>query len=160
MERVIGQKSDEKAIADAPEEEKPVKTKKKSVKQSSEDEILNKNAIEINPRLEEAVMRTVVLGWGRMNPITSGHGILVNKIKDVARKNKATPLVYISHSQDPKKNPLDYDDKIMIAKKAFGNNIIQKSKSRTIIQIMQELETRFEKVILVVGDDRVTSRAP
>ena len=155
MERVIGQKSDEKAIADAPEEEKPVKTKKKSVKQSSEDEILNKNAIEINPRLEEAVMRTVVLGWGRMNPITSGHGILVNKIKDVARKNKATPLVYISHSQDPKKNPLDYDDKIMIAKKAFGNNIIQKSKSRTIIQIMQELETRFEKVILVVGDDRV-----
>ena len=155
MERVIGQKSDEKAIADAPEEEKPVKTKKKSVKQSSQDEILNKNAIEINPRLEEAVMRTVVLGWGRMNPITSGHGILVNKIKDVARKNKATPLVYISHSQDPKKNPLDYDDKIMIAKKAFGNNIIQKSKSRTIIQIMQELETRFEKVILVVGDDRV-----
>ena len=155
MEKVIGQKSDEKAIADAPEEEKPVKTKKKSVKQSSQDEILNKNAIEINPRLEEAVMRTVVLGWGRMNPITSGHGILVNKIKDVARKNKATPLVYISHSQDPKKNPLDYDDKIMIAKKAFGNNIIQKSKSRTIIQIMQELETRFEKVILVVGDDRV-----
>ena len=155
MEKVIGQKSDEKAIADEPEEEKPVKTKKKSVKQSSEDELLNKNAIEINPRLEEAVMRTVVLGWGRMNPITSGHGILVDKIKDVARKNKATPLVYISHSQDPKKNPLDYDDKIMIAKKAFGNNIIQKSKSRTIIQIMQELETRFEKVILVVGDDRV-----
>lgn len=155
MERVIGLKSDEKAIADTPEDDKPVKAKKKSVKQSSEDELLNKNAIEINPRLEEAVMRTAVLGWGRMNPITSGHEVLVNKIKDVARKIKATPIIYISHSQDPKKNPLDYDDKIMIAKKAFGNNIIQKSKSRTIIQIMQELETRFEKVVLVVGSDRV-----
>ena len=155
MDKVIGQKSDEKAIADTPQDDKPVKAKKKSVKKSSEDELLNKNAIEINPRLEEAVMRTVVLGWGRMNPITSGHEILVNKIKAVAKKIKATPIIYVSHSQDPKKNPLDYDDKIMIAKKAFGNNIIQKSKSRTIIQIMQELENSYEKVVLVVGSDRV-----
>jgi len=155
MDKVIGQKSDEKAIADTPQDDKPVKAKKKSVKKSSEDELLNKNAIEINPRLEEAVMRTVVLGWGRMNPITSGHEILVNKIKAVAKKMKATPIIYVSHSQDPKKNPLDYDDKIMIAKKAFGNNIIQKSKSRTIIQIMQELENSYEKVVLVVGSDRV-----
>ena len=133
-------------------EEKPVK--KKSVKKASEDEILNKNAIEINPKMNEAPMRTVVLGWGRMNPITSGHELLVNKIKEVAKKNRATPIIYISHSQDAKKNPLSYDDKIMLAKRAFGN-IIQKSNSKTIMQIMKELEDRFDKVILVAGDDRV-----
>ena len=133
-------------------EEKPVK--KKSVKKASEDEILNKNAIEINPKMNEAPMRTVVLGWGRMNPITSGHELLVNKIKEVAKKNRATPVIYISHSQDAKKNPLSYEDKVMLAKRAFGN-IIQKSNSKTIMQIMKELEDRFDKVILVAGDDRV-----
>ena len=86
--------------------------------------------------MNEAPMRTVVLGWGRMNPITSGHELLVNKIKEVAKKNRATPVIYISHSQDAKKNPLSYEDKVMLAKRAFGN-IIQKSNSKTIMQIMK-----------------------
>ena len=129
--------------------EKPKKASKKV-----KDELLVKNAIEINPKLEEAPNKTVVLGWGRMNPITVGHEKLVNKIKSVARAEGATPLVYVSHSQDAKKNPLDYDDKIMLAKKAFGN-IIVKSNSRTIIQIMQELQKDFSKVVLVVGQDRI-----
>ena len=134
--------------------EKKVSDNKKLSKKEK-DEVLNKNAIEINPKLDEAVDKTVVLGWGRMNPITVGHEKLVNKIKDVARNNSATPLIYISHSQDAKKNPLDYDDKIMLAKKAFGNKVIQKSKSKTIIQIMKELQAKFSKVILVVGQDRI-----
>jgi len=129
--------------------EKPKKASKKV-----KDELLVKNAIEINPKLEEAPNKTVVLGWGRMNPITVGHEKLVNKIKSVARSEAATPLIYVSHSQDAKKNPLDYDDKIMLAKKAFGN-IIVKSNARTIIQIMQELQKKFSKVILVVGQDRI-----
>jgi nicotinic acid mononucleotide adenylyltransferase len=91
-----------------------------------------------------------------MNPITVGHEKLVNKIKEVARANSATPLIYITHSQDAKKNPLEYDDKIMLAKKAFGNKVIQKSKSKTIMQVMGELQAGYSKVILVVGSDRVT----
>jgi nicotinic acid mononucleotide adenylyltransferase len=132
--------------------DKTEKSKKASKK--VKDELLVKNSIEVNPKLEEAPNKTVVLGWGRMNPITVGHEKLVNKIKSVARSEAATPLIYVSHSQDAKKNPLDYDDKIMLAKKAFGN-IIVKSNARTIIQIMQELQKKFSKVILVVGQDRI-----
>ena len=132
--------------------DKTEKSKKASKK--VKDELLVKNAIEVNPKLEEAPNKTVVLGWGRMNPITVGHEKLVNKIKSVARSEAATPLIYVSHSQDAKKNPLEYDDKIMLAKKAFGN-IIVKSNARTIIQIMQELQKKFSKVILVVGQDRI-----
>jgi shikimate kinase len=127
----------------------------KKLSKKEKDEVLNKNAIEINPTLNEAPDKTVVLSWGRMNPITVGHEKLVNKIKDVARKNSATPLLFITHSQDAKKNPLDYDDKISLAKKAFGNKLVQKSKSRTIMQVMKELESQYSKVILVVGSDRV-----
>ena len=134
-------------------DDKVVNDKKLSKKEK--EEILNKNAIEINPKLDEAVDKTVVLGWGRMNPITVGHEKLVNKIKSVAKQNSATPLVYITHSQDAKKNPLDYDDKIMLAKKAFGSKVLVKSRSKTIMDVMKELEGKFSKVILVVGQDRV-----
>jgi nicotinic acid mononucleotide adenylyltransferase len=147
-------KSMEEPEANSGEEPTPKKATKKTTKKVK-DELLVKNAIEINPKLEEAPNKAVVLGWGRMNPITVGHEKLVNKIKSVARQESATPLIYISHSQDAKKNPLDYDDKIMLAKKAFGDKLIVKSNARTIIQIMQELQKKFSRVILVVGQDRI-----
>ena len=138
------------AEEDKQDEKKSVEARQKKNKK---DEVYN-NKIEINPKLEEAAGSTAVVGWGRMNPITSGHEKLVNKIGEVARKNSATPLVFLTHSQDAKKNPLSYDDKVMLAKKAFGS-MIQKSKSKTIIQVMQELEKKFKDVILVVGADRI-----
>ena len=133
--------------------EKKPEPKKKS-KADKEDEILVKNTIEINPKLQEAKGGTVVMGWGRMNPITSGHEKLVTKIKAVARKEGATPVVYLTHTQNSKKDPLSYNDKIMLAKRAFGN-IVQKSNAKTIMQAMQELEKKYTKVILVVGADRI-----
>jgi len=129
------------------------KDKKKASKKSGEEAIV-KNSIEINPKLEEAKGDTAVIGWGRMNPITSGHEKLVNKIKEIARKQGATPHVFLTHTQDAKKNPLSYDDKVMLAQKAFGN-IIHKSKSKTIMQAMAELQAKYNKIILVVGADRI-----
>lgn len=146
-------KADDVPEKDDKKVEKKPEPKKKS-KADKEDEVLVKNSIEINPKLEEAKGDTVVLGWGRMNPITSGHEKLVNKINDVARKEGGKPVIYLTHSQDPKKNPLSYNDKVMLAKKAFGN-AIQKSKAKTIMQALGELEKKFTKVILVVGADRI-----
>jgi len=131
-------------------EKKTVSTRKK---ENMKDKVYN-NRIEINPTLNEQTGKTVVFGWGRINPVTIGHEKLANKIKDVARKEKATPLLYLSHSQDPKKNPLSYNDKIMLAQKAFGS-MVKKSNAKTIMQVMQELENKFDNVILVVGQDRV-----
>jgi hypothetical protein len=42
----------------------------------------------------------------------------------------------------------------MLAQKAFGS-MVKKSNAKTIIQAMQELENKFDNVILVVGQDRV-----
>ena len=129
--------------------------KKVAKKREKKDEALVKNTIEINPKLEEAKGGTVVLAWGRMNPITIGHEKLVKKLQDVARKQNATPIVYLTHTQNAKKDPLSYDDKIMLAQKAFGY-IVQKSASKTIIQVMQELQKKYSNVVLVVGSDRVS----
>ncbi len=123
-------------------------------KKSKKDEVLNKNTIIVNPQLQEAASARVVVSFGRMNPPTVGHEKLVNKVKEIARKTGAKAEIYLSHSQDAKKNPLTYDDKVMIAKEAFGS-IVQKAAAKTIIDVMKTLQSHYGEVTLVVGADRV-----
>lgn len=99
-------------------------------------------------------MKKAIISFGRMNPMTVGHQKLVDKIKSVAKTKHGTPMLFLSHSQDKKKNPLSYDQKIKYAKKAFGNVVI-KSPSKTLIQVMQELDKTYSDVVLIVGSDRV-----
>ena len=101
-------------------------------------------------------MSKAVITWGRLNPVTIGHEKLVNKVKSEAKKRGAMPHVYISHTQDAKKNPLDYNTKYNFARKAFGP-VVTKSTSKTIIQVLQEVEKMgHNEVVIIVGSDRVS----
>jgi predicted kinase len=101
-------------------------------------------------------MSKAVITWGRLNPVTIGHEKLVNKVKSEAKKRGAMPHVFISHSQDAKKNPLDYNTKYNFARKAFGP-VVTKSTSKTIIQVLQEVEKMgHNEVVIIVGSDRVS----
>jgi len=104
--------------------------------------------------IEEQKQKAVVLSFGRLNPITSGHAKLVDKIKSVAKDEGAQPHLYLSHSQDKAKNPLEYDEKYKYARQAFGA-VVKKSRSRTIIEVLKELDKKFDRVIIVVGSDRI-----
>ena len=53
-----------------------------------------------------------VLAFGRMNPPTTGHLKMINKVREVAKKTGGTHSVVTSHSQDSKKNPLSAKQKI------------------------------------------------
>tara|TARA_B100000900_G_scaffold416272_1_gene450868 strand:+ start:5473 stop:9078 length:3606 start_codon:yes stop_codon:yes gene_type:complete len=99
-------------------------------------------------------MKKLVFTFGRMNPPTIGHEKLANKIKEVARKENANPRIYLSHTQNPKKDPLSYNDKYRFATKAFG--IVKRSQSKQIFQILPEIEKEgFTDIIMVVGSDRI-----
>ena len=101
-------------------------------------------------------MSKAVFAFGRMNPPTVGHEKLAKKVSDEARKRKAMPHIYLSHSQDKKKNPLSYKDKIKYATRAFGK-MVTKSSSKTIISVMQELQKMgHTEIVLIAGSDRVT----
>jgi nicotinic acid mononucleotide adenylyltransferase len=82
-------------------------------------------------------MKKAVLSFGRLNPPTVGHEKLVTKVQELARRSNATPLVYLSHTQNVKKDPLSYADKITFARKAFGSLVIPTS-ARTIIEVLKE----------------------
>ena len=100
-------------------------------------------------------MKKAVVGWGRMNPPTIGHQKLVDRIITVAKRERADPRVYLTHTQSPKKDPLQYRDKIRLAAKAFGS-VVKPSTSRTIIELMKELQRDgYKEVIIVAGSDRV-----
>jgi nicotinic acid mononucleotide adenylyltransferase len=110
--------------------------------------------INLEPKLNEAKSDTAVITFGRFSPPTIGHEKLVNKIVAEAKKRKAMPLVFASHSFDKKKNPIPYSTKIAYLQKAFGK-IVQKSSARTIIEVAKELDGKFANLVVVVGSDRI-----
>ena len=99
--------------------------------------------------------KIAVFSFGRLNPPTIGHGKLADVVAKAAAKLGATPRMYLSHTQDAKKNPLSYDMKVKYAQAAFGN-IVVSSTANTIIKVLQELAgDGFTDIVYVAGSDRV-----
>ena len=98
--------------------------------------------------------RSVVLAFGRLNPPTIGHEKLVNKIISVAKTNKAEAHLYVTHTQDPKKNPLGYDKKINYLKKSFGT-IVKRTEDRTLMHVLKTMDGKYDNVYIIAGSDRV-----
>ena len=95
-------------------------------------------------------MKTAVITFGRFNPITVGHEMLVNKVKGVAASVSGTPLVFLSHSQDNNRNPLNYLVKFNLAQIAFGKCVVM-SPLNNIIEIVKSLDADYDNIVFV-GD--------
>lgn len=104
---------------------------------------------------EESV---VYFTFGRMNPPTIGHGKLLDTLASKARR--APYRIFLSQSNDKKKNPLQYKDKVKHVRKMFpkhARSIILNNKIKTPFDALTFLyDQGFRKVVLVAGSDRVT----
>lgn len=96
----------------------------------------------------------IVFAFGRMNPPTKGHEKLVRFMGDISAENK--PRLYLSHTQDKKKNPLSYEDKIKFVKKLAEPEVdVIDTDLREILYIVVALQQEgFSKITLVCGEDR------
>ena len=102
--------------------------------------------------------KTAVITFGRAAIPTKGHQVLFDAVNSIAKKEHATPMIYLSHSFDKKKNPVDYDTKVDYLTKCGIKSIIKSSEVKTIFDVLNKLEKeKYEKVIFVVGSDRVDS---
>ena len=102
--------------------------------------------------------KPVVFAFGRMNPPTTGHEKLVEKVHKEAKKHGAYHEVVLSHSQDKKKNPLDVEIKVKHAKRFFPHtNIKAASKTEpTLLHHAARLsKAGHDHLIMVAGSDRV-----
>ena len=74
--------------------------------------------------LQEQKEKHAVMAFGRMNPVTVGHEKLVSTVQGIAKKVGGSAHIVVSHSQDPKKNPLTPQQKLKHTKRAFpGVNV-------------------------------------
>ena len=96
--------------------------------------------------------------FGRMNPPTVGHEKLLDKLASAAGKNDY--FVFVSQTQDKKKNPLNYNQKVKHIRKMFprhARRVMINKKVRTPFDAMTFLyEKGYKSVVMVVGSDRVT----
>ena len=101
---------------------------------------------------------TIVFTFGRFNPPTVGHEVLIKAVESVARTKGGDYLIFPSHTQDARKNPLTQSEKIKYMKKMFPGyrrNIVT-STGKTALDIASELyKKKYTKLVMVVGSDRV-----
>jgi len=102
---------------------------------------------------------TAVFTFGRFNPPTIGHEKLLKVIESTATKNDADQFIFLSQSQDAKKNPLSASQKLMFMKLMFPKQrrAFPTTSARTALEALVELykQQKHSKVIMVVGSDRV-----
>ena len=102
-------------------------------------------------------MKTLVYAFGRMNPPTAGHGKLIQKVKQLAQRERADHLIVVSHSQDKHKNPLTPQKKVAHLKRMFPQTKFKASDrvNPNFIKQLGLITGKYDKVIMVAGSDRV-----
>ena len=99
---------------------------------------------------------TLTVAFGRFNPPTKGHAKLLDAAKRQAAGGKYR--IYPSRSEDPKKNPLNPDEKISYMRKMFpdhGERIVNDDDMKTIFDVLQKAdEDGYGSVNIMVGADR------
>ena len=101
---------------------------------------------------------TIVFTFGRFNPPTVGHEKLIIAVENVAKAKGGDYLIFPSHTQDTKKNPLTQAQKIKYIKEMFPK---QKRKivagtGKTALEVASTLyDKKYTNLVMVVGSDRV-----
>jgi hypothetical protein len=118
----------------------------------------NKNSMEFSFKkflIEEE--KVVYFTFGRMNPPTIGHEKVLNKLSQLSKQMPYR--IYLSQSQDEKKNPLNYRSKVKYARKMFpkhARSILNDATIKNPLHALVKLYNEgFKKVVMVAGSDRV-----
>lgn len=113
---------------------------------------------------ETGTSKTAVFAFGRFNPPTRGHEKIVNTVLKVAADRGGDPFIFTSHSQDPKKNPMEYDTKIGFMRAVFPNVTVVHDEQqsgvtgpiRTVFHVAGFLnDMGYTDIVLVAGSDRI-----
>lgn len=103
---------------------------------------------------EKSGTGTVAFCFGRMNPPTIGHA----RLFDVMSSASSDYKIFVSGTQDKKKNPLSYEEKVkfikLIHSEHAGHLVVDRSLN-TIVKIAVALyDQGYRDAVFVAGDDR------
>ena len=96
--------------------------------------------------------KTAVFAFGRMNPPTIGH----KKLADAVLAQAGDPYIFLSQSQKPQTDPLDFATKLKFAQKFFPGITVGDPEVKTIIQALTKLDQLgYDNIIYIAGSDRI-----
>ncbi len=105
--------------------------------------------------LFEAEDKHVTFCFGRLNPPTVGHKQLLDTVASEGGDYK----IFVSPSQDPKKNPLDYSTKIKFIKAIlpeYAKDIVEDASLNTPVKVASYLYSKgYRAATFVAGSDRL-----
>ena len=106
--------------------------------------------------IKELPSNKVVFAFGRFQPPTTGHELLVKAVKKLAGST-ADHVIYASKTEDKKDNPLPVARKVYFLKRMFPNTNFKAADAqvRTFIEAAKELNKRYKNIVMVAGSDRV-----
>jgi hypothetical protein len=100
-------------------------------------------------------VKTVVFGFGRFNPPTIGHQLVVSKVVETARKYNADHVVFLSQTQNNKTDPLHWEFKRRVCESAFkGVNISKDKGTKNPFIAFENLKDTYQRIIMIVGSDQ------
>lgn len=104
--------------------------------------------------IKEEKEKRVVFAFGQMNPLTSGHEKLINSLMKEAKSQGALHEVVLTHSKDPKNNPLSPTEKLAYAKTVFPKTNIKLSTANapSMLHHLSKLHSSGNKHITVFTD--------
>lgn len=107
--------------------------------------------------IKELPSKKVVLAFGRFQPPTTGHELLVNAVKKIASAQKADHIIFASRTQDKKSNPLPVDRKVYYLKRMFPNTnfVAASNEIRTFMEAAKFLSKKYKNLVMIAGSDRV-----
>jgi hypothetical protein len=108
---------------------------------------------------EQQTTKHAAFCFGRMNPPTVGHGQLIDTVASASQGGDY--FVFVSQTQDSKKNPLDYATKVKFIKALFpeqASHVVYAPELKTIMQVANWLYSKgYRSVTFVAGSDRLAS---
>ena len=107
--------------------------------------------------IKELPSKKVVFAFGRFQPPTTGHELLVNAVKKIASAQKADHVIFASRTQDKKSNPLPVNRKVYYLKRMFPktNFVAANEDIRTFMEAAKSLSKKYKNLVMVAGSDRV-----
>jgi len=107
--------------------------------------------------IKELPSKKVVFAFGRFQPPTTGHELLVKAVQKIASAQGADHVIYASKTEDKKQNPLPVSRKVYYLQRMFAgaNFKAANEQERTFIEAAKALNKRYKNIVMVAGSDRI-----
>lgn len=106
-------------------------------------------------KVESIPDKTAFVVYGRFQPPTKGHKLLIDNLIEVATQYNAQPLVFVSPTTDMDRNPLTWEEKTMFLTKLIpGITIVDDKVSNPWKVIDYLVAQKYTNVCILSGSDQ------